>query len=201
MKKYLIAIIPDRAARPAYPRIPLEKTRHTMTMSHTSTITESRADEPTAFTLANAAQRKLQTRRRRRSGVSAHRRQASPPARRLSPSQVRGLQAEARAIEWLQARGLTLLATNLRCPYGELDAVFRADMDVMVIVEIRHRRKARHGGAAASITPAKQQRVRTTAAWHLPRLTALAFGGKTPRCRFDAVCIEGDTLNWLQAAF
>lgn len=161
---------------------------------------ESQTDEPTAFTLANTAQRNLQTRRRRRSGASARSRQASLEGR-LSPSQMCGLQAEARAIEWLQARGLTLLATNLRCPYGELDAVFRADMDVMVIVEIRHRSKARHGGAAASITPAKQQRVRTTAAWHLPRLTALAFGGRTPRCRFDAVCIEGDTLNWLQGVF
>lgn len=200
MKKYLIAIIPDRGLRPAYPRILPEKTRHTMTMSPIPTVTESQADEPTAFTLANAAQRKLQARQRRRSGASARKRQA-PPERRLSPSQVCGLHAEARAIEWLQARGLTLLATNLRCPYGELDAVFHADMDVMVIVEIRHRSKARHGGAAASITAAKQQRVRTAAAWHLPRLTALAFGGKTPRCRFDAVCIEGDTLNWLQGVF
>ena len=200
MKKYLIAIIPDRGPPSAHPRIPLEKTRHTMTMSHVPTDTESQAEEPTAFILANAAQRKLQTRRQHRSDTSARKRQA-PPERRLSPSQVCGLQAEARAIEWLQARGLTLLATNLRCPYGELDAVFRADMDVMVIVEIRHRRKARYGGAAASITPAKQQRIRTTAAWHLPRLTALAFGGKTPRCRFDAVCIEDDTLNWLQGVF
>ncbi len=200
MKKYLIAIIPDRSLDPAYPRIPLKKTRHTMKPLHLPTSTESQANEPTAFTLANAAQRKLQARQRRRSGTSARKRQ-TPPECRLSPSQVCGLQAEARAIEWLQARGLTLLATNLRCPYGELDAVFRSATDVMVIVEIRHRSKARHGGAAASITPAKQQRVRTAAAWHLPRLTALAFGGRTPLCRFDAVCIEGDTLHWLQDVF
>nr|WP_226817282.1 YraN family protein [Advenella sp. FME57] len=153
-----------------------------------------------AFTLAAAAQDKLRARLRRRAGpgTSAHR---NTHEQRLSPAQQRGLQAESRAIAWLCAHGLQLLGTNLRCRYGELDAVFRADAQTMVIVEIRHRRNARHGGAAASITYAKQQRLRRTAAWFLPQLAASGFGGRTPHCRFDAVCIEGDTLNWLPAVF
>ena len=153
----------------------------------------------TAFSLASAAQRKLQSRRRTRAGRSS--RDGVTPEKRLSPTQLRGLQAESRAIAWLSARGLVLLARNLCCRYGELDAVFRADQNTMVIVEVRLRRSDRHGGAAASISYAKQQRLRRTAAWFLPQLTATAFGGRTPRCRFDAICIEGDTVNWLPAVF
>lgn len=155
---------------------------------------------PIAFTLAAAAQHRL--RARQRSGAdtcSGARRQTHE--HRLSPTQQRGLQAESRAIAWLCAHGLQLLGTNLRCRYGELDAVFRADAQTLVIVEIRHRRNAQHGGAAASITHAKQQRLRRTAAWFLPQLAASGFGGRTPHYRFDAVCIEGDTLNWLPAVF
>ena len=156
--------------------------------------------EHIAFMLAAAAQNRLRLRLRRRAnrnpGLSRKPREA-----RLSPAQQQGLQAERRAIAWLCAHGLQLLGTNLRCRYGELDAVFRADDQTMVIVEIRHRRSARHGGAAASITRVKQQRLRKTAAWFLPQLTLSGFGGRTPRCRFDAVCIEGDTLNWLPAVF
>lgn len=154
----------------------------------------------TAFMLAAAAQNKLHTRQRRRSGTQPGRGRKRHD-RRLSATQQQGLQAESRAIDWLCAHGLQLLGTNLSCRYGELDAVFRADADTMVIVEIRQRRHARHGGAAASITHAKQQRLRRTAAWFLPELTRSGFGGRTPRCRFDAVCIEGDTLNWLPAVF
>ena len=153
-----------------------------------------------AFTLAAAAQEKLQARRRRRACTKAGRGHKSHE-RRLSATQQQGLQAESRAIAWLCAHGLQLLGTNLSCRYGELDAVFRADAETMVIVEIRHRRSARHGGAAASITRAKQQRLRKAAAWFLPQLTQSGFAGRTPRCRFDAVCIEGDTLNWLPAVF
>lgn len=159
-------------------------------------------DQRTAFMLAAAAQNKLRTRQRQRQRPGTQPRDGRKlHDRRLSATQQQGLQAESRAIDWLCAHGLHLLGTNLSCRYGELDAVFRADADTMVIVEIRHRRNARHGGAAASITHAKQQRLRRAAAWFLPQLTRSGFGGRTPRCRFDAVCIEGDTLNWLPAVF
>ncbi|AFK61293.1 hypothetical protein TKWG_03540 [Advenella kashmirensis WT001] len=97
-----------------------------------------------AFTLAAAAQDKLRARQRHRAatGTVAPRKTHE---HRLSPSQQRGLQAESRAIAWLCAHGLQLLGTNLRCRHGELDAVFRADAQTLVIVEIRYRRNARHG--------------------------------------------------------
>jgi len=156
--------------------------------------------ERIAFMLAAAAQDKLRARRRRQGGTRPGGGRQSRE-RRLSAMQQRGLQAERRAIDWLCTQGLQLLGTNLSCRYGELDAVFRADAQTMVFVEIRHRRSTRHGGDAASITPAKQQRLRRAAAWFLPQLSVSGFGGKTPQCRFDAICIEGDTLNWLPSVF
>ena len=51
------------------------------------------------------------------------------------------------------------------------------------------------GGAAASVTVAKQRRIVRAAQHYLMRLPQL------PPCRFDVVAIDGDNLTWLQAAF
>jgi len=59
---------------------------------------------------------------------------------------------------------------------------------------VRLRSRADYGGAAASITPAKQARL-IIAARHW-----LARHGEVP-CRFDCVLIDGDNLQWLQDAF
>ena len=65
----------------------------------------------------------------------------------------------------------------------------------LVFVEVRSRRDASFGGAAASVGPAKQRRIRRAAEHYLRRLRAL------PPCRFDVVAIDGDRIEWLQAAF
>ncbi|QNA90910.1 YraN family protein [Massilia sp. Dwa41.01b] len=61
-----------------------------------------------------------------------------------------------------------------------------------VFVEVRQRADRRHGGAAASITPAKIRRLVRAAQVYLQRLPV------TPPCRFDVVAIDGDQLEWLQ---
>ena len=65
----------------------------------------------------------------------------------------------------------------------------------LVFVEVRARRDARHGGAAGSVTPAKQRFLIYAAQHYL-----LQFASPPP-CRFDVVAIEGDTLEWFRAAF
>ena len=59
----------------------------------------------------------------------------------------------------------------------------------------RKRRNARHGGAAASISVAKQRRIVLAARHYLMRLR------EAPACRFDVVTLENSTIEWLQAAF
>jgi putative endonuclease len=66
----------------------------------------------------------------------------------------------------------------------------------LVFVEVRARSApAAWGGAAASISRAKQRRIVYAAQHWLMRLQAL------PACRFDVVAIDGDQIEWLRGAF
>ena len=103
----------------------------------------------------------------------------------------RGRAAEDRALAWLQSQGLVLVARNVRSRRGEIDLVMR-DGQVLVFVEVRQRHSTSHGGAAASIDATKQARL-----WHAAELYLLRQG-RPAACRFDAVCIDGETLRWLK---
>lgn len=113
----------------------------------------------------------------------------------------RGDAAEDRALAWLQARGLQLVERNYRVARGpsarggEIDLVMRERDGTLVFVEVRQRSAASHGGAAASVTARKQQRLVRAAQHYLLRLA------EPPPCRFDVVAIDGDGIDWLQAAF
>ncbi|HNB06587.1 MAG TPA: YraN family protein, partial [Thauera aminoaromatica] len=119
---------------------------------------------------------------------------------RPTPAQARGAAAEALAAEHLAAHGLRVIARNVRCRGGEVDLVC-LDRSHVVFVEVRLRRNNRFGGAAESITAAKQRRVLIAAQWWL--------GGAGRRfrdaaCRFDAVLLDAldpARIIWLPGAF
>ena len=67
----------------------------------------------------------------------------------------RGAAFEQQAADWLCQRGLSLLARNYHCRFGELDLVMLEDQ-ILVFVEVRQRSHSQFGGAAASVTPSKQ---------------------------------------------
>ena len=112
-----------------------------------------------------------------------------------------GDEGEARAWAHLRSLGLTLVQRNYRVAAGprsrggEVDLIVRDRDGTLVFVEVRARRSATHGGAAASVTPAKQRRI-VLAARHYLR----AFASPPP-CRFDVVAVEGERIEWLRAAF
>jgi len=113
-------------------------------------------------------------------------------------AQGKGQLAENLAARFLERQGLTLLARNVRCAGGELDLVCR-DGKTLVFVEVRLRRNAAFGGAAASITARKQQRV-ILAARHY--LAAHGASSATEHaCRFDCVLLDGERIDWLRDAF
>ena len=108
--------------------------------------------------------------------------------------QQRGAAAEELAAGYLAARGVEILERNFRCRMGEIDLVAR-DGDTLVFVEVRMRRSSAFGGAAASIDRAKQRKLVATARYYL------AGRDSPPRCRFDAVLIEGagtPRIEWLR---
>lgn len=100
---------------------------------------------------------------------------------------------ESAAADHLVAHGLRVLARNFRVKGGEIDLVCR-DGDTTVFVEVRRRARSDFGGAAWSITPAKQRRLVLAARHWLVRHGDCA-------CRFDCVLIDGGRLEWLKDAF
>ena len=110
---------------------------------------------------------------------------------RLSLRQAQGRDWERAALLYLKRHGLTPVEENFRCKGGEIDLVMR-DGDTLVFVEVRQRASSEHGGAAASITPAKIRRLVRAAQVYLLRFPV------TPPCRFDVVAIDGERLEWLQ---
>lgn len=113
--------------------------------------------------------------------------------RRPPDRQAIGQCGEEAALRYLQQKGLVLIDRNVRCKGGELDLVMR-DGANLVFVEVRKRASVRHGGASASVTPAKQRRLVHAAQVYLQRYPS------PPPCRFDVVAIDGDTLSWLKNA-
>lgn len=104
-----------------------------------------------------------------------------------------GSDAEQQAAEHLARHGLKILARNYRCRGGEIDLVCR-DGATLVFVEVRLRTSRNFGGAAASITPAKQRRIILAANHYLA-------GKPLPACRFDAVLLDGANIDWIKNAF
>lgn len=151
-----------------------------------------------AYARAHAAQRK-QLKQRRTAAKRAPRHGTGDPPR-ASPTQRVGAAQEDRALERLMAEGLTLVARNVRCRTGEIDLILR-DADLLVFVEVRSRSNRDFGGAAASVGPAKRERLIRSASLLLPALTRRYWGGRMPVVRFDVVAFEGDDMVWLRAAF
>lgn len=105
-----------------------------------------------------------------------------------------GVKAEALAAAFLQARGLGVIARNVRNRFGEIDIVCR-DGDTLVFVEVRLRRSARFGGAAESITAAKRARLAAACESYLATLPEM------PPCRVDAVLVDRldpRRIEWVQ---
>jgi putative endonuclease len=113
----------------------------------------------------------------------------------------RGAASEQIAAEYLQARGLLVLARNLRCKAGELDLVC-LDHDVLAIIEVRQRSRTDFGGALASVTWRKQRKIVRAAQFFLQRQAAW----RGHAMRFDVLALEGlpdgaQRIVWIKDAF
>lgn len=111
----------------------------------------------------------------------------------MKTTQAQGAAAEDLAARYLAARGLGVIERNFRVRGGEIDLICR-DGDTVVFVEVRLRRRFDFGGAAASITAAKQAKIIMAARHWLVR------HGDAP-CRFDCVLLDDQRIEWLQNAF
>ena len=112
-----------------------------------------------------------------------------------------GDRAETLALEHLQHHGLALVCRNYRVARGprarggEIDLILRERDGTLVFVEVRSRADSTFGGALASVTARKQQRLVLAARHYLAGLARL------PPCRFDVVAIDGAAVSWIRGAF
>lgn len=113
----------------------------------------------------------------------------------------KGLRFEELALDYLQQRGLCLVQRNFRCKLGEIDLVMH-EGPVLVFVEVRFRGSRSHGGALATITRAKQQKLLRTARFYLLRHPE----SQHCICRLDVVGVEPadngqPQFTWIRNAF
>jgi putative endonuclease len=126
---------------------------------------------------------------------------AAHSRRMTSVASRRGNAAERLAAEYLAARGITVVARNVRCRGGEIDLLC-LDGAVLAVIEVRQRARARFGGALASVTPAKQRKIARAARYVLQ--TSVELRGRL--MRFDVIGIEGlpdgaHEVCWIKDAF
>ena len=107
-----------------------------------------------------------------------------------------GARAEELCAELLRKAGLRILARNWRCRHGEIDLVAEEGR-TLVFAEVRFRSDARFGGAAESVTAAKQSRLVAAARLYLMRRP-------DAYCRFDVLLLdslEAGRIQWIRNAF
>ena len=120
----------------------------------------------------------------------------------LRLSNLKGLNAERKALRYLKTQGLKPVTRNYACKAGEIDLVM-LNGETLVFIEVRYRSSVSFGSVAGTITRQKQDKIRKTAE---------IFRLKNPThrfriCRFDVVAIYDNdsdpqnSLEWIKSAF
>ena len=97
-----------------------------------------------------------------------------------------GAAGERAARGYLERKGYTILDTNFRCRYGEVDIVAQ-DGDCLVFLEVRTRRGRSYGSPEESITAKKEQRLIATAETYRK-----SKAGLPEQWRIDLVAVDVD---------
>lgn len=104
---------------------------------------------------------------------------------------------EARASAYLKQQGFIFVAQNFRSYFGEIDLIFEK-ASLLIFVEVRQRQSKVYGGALASITRSKQEKIRKTATYFLSCYPKYQLY----QCRFDVIVFEGnEQLYWMANAY
>lgn len=112
-----------------------------------------------------------------------------------------GKAAEQHALNYLKAAGLSLIAENWSCRFGEIDLIM-LEHNTVVFVEVRYRKNAHFGGAIDSIDHNKRDKLVITAEYFLNEYPQWLEHS----CRFDVITArpsktQAFNLEWIQDAF
>lgn len=118
----------------------------------------------------------------------------------MSTAKALGNRGEAEVARYLRKKGYTLLASQWRCRFGELDLVARDRKGTICFVEVKLRTGTAYGLPREAVDRRKQERLRTAAALYLSTHEIDA------PARFDVAevyCLENGAPNvvYLEDAF
>ena len=85
----------------------------------------------------------------------------------MSSARSAGNRGEAEVARYLRKKGYTLMASQWRCRFGELDLVAKSKKGVICFVEVKLRSNLDFGLPREFVTPAKQRRIRATAGMYM----------------------------------
>ena len=111
------------------------------------------------------------------------------------------MQYETQARDYLLQHGLTLVAENYHCRFGEIDLIM-LHQEALCFIEVKFRKSLGYGGAISAIPPQKQRKIVKTALFFMAENKKMAQRAM----RFDALIIQQDsidkgTVDWIQNAF
>jgi putative endonuclease len=95
-----------------------------------------------------------------------------------------GILGEKLARDFLKKKGYRITETNYRCPEGEIDIIAKHG-DYLVFIEVRTKTSLEFGSPEESITPAKKEKMKATAAYYQQ-----AHSNLPPLWRIDVVAVE-----------
>jgi putative endonuclease len=107
-----------------------------------------------------------------------------------------GRAGEDRAVEALQAAGMSVIARNFRSRQGEID-IIALDGEILVFIEVKAYSKFGLESLAYSISQKKQRRIIETAKYFLS-INRQYYGRAI---RFDVVFIGNEAVSHLASAF
>ena len=117
----------------------------------------------------------------------------------MGKTQIAGNRGEAAVARYLRQKGYTLLASQWRCRFGELDLVARDRRGTLCIVEVKLRGVGSIALPREFVDSRKQQRLRSAAELYL------ASSGLDAPVRFDVAEVydEGGSLRieYIENAF
>ena len=91
---------------------------------------------------------------------------------------------ESIAAVYLEKQGYSIIERNCHTPYGEIDLITQRE-GVIVFVEVKTRSTRSFGPPEISITPQKQEHMRSAAAYYIQQHPELATDW-----RIDAIAIQ-----------
>ena len=109
----------------------------------------------------------------------------------------KGATGERIALAFLKKAGMSVVTTNYRSRFGEIDIICRNKTD-LIFVEVRLRSNQNFGSAAETVNIHKQRKIIKTAQAFLLNYPTL----NTLFMRFDVIGINAESnIEWIKGAF